>query len=254
MISFFARALLRKRYARTWLGITWLFLRPGLLIASQVVLFTFVVPVNSGDRPYLILFVGGYLGWALFNATAYWSTRSLELSRSAISRLPLARLIVLLASAWPGVVELLIFAGVFVGIALFYLVADGTTYVSLGLTTLGIIPALLMLLGLGLTIGLWLSPPAMKKRDVRFALGFALQLLYVATPVIYPLSEAPDSLKAGIEFNPLTLPVQMLRLGLFGEGELPLTSVLSTMVCLSLLGAYGLRMFCAAERRAGESI
>jgi lipopolysaccharide transport system permease protein len=254
LLRHFARRLLRKRYARTWLGPIWLLLRPVSMIATQVLVFGVIASVETGGRPYLITLMTGFIAWTLFAASAYWATRSLELNRSALARLSVARLAILLAASWPALVDVIIVSGLFGLVVGYYALADGTTYLALGPATLGTLAALGLLLAFGLSVGLWLAVPAMKARDVRFTLAIALSLLMFATPVAYPLSAVPDALRPVAELNPLSFPVLLARDGLLGSGELPLRSAASTGVVLVLLAAGGLWVFLRAERTAGEQV
>ena len=254
LLPHFARRLLRKRYARTWLGPAWLVLRPLMTIATQVIVFGVIVDVATEGRPYLITLLAGFVAWTLFATSAYWATRSLELNRKALSRLPVARIVIVLASSWPALVDLMIVSGLFGLVVAYYVLADGTTYLSLGAGTLGTVAALGLLLAFGLSVGLWLAVPAMKARDVRFSLAISLNLLMLATPVAYPLSAVPAAIRPVAELNPLTFPVQLARSGLLGEGDLPLRSAVSTGVALFLLGGTGLWLFLRAERTASEVV
>jgi ABC-type polysaccharide/polyol phosphate export permease len=78
-------------------------------------------------------------------------------------------------------------------------------------------PFLLVLLMLFATgLGLAVSMGNVYYRDVSYLVGIVLNLLFYATPIIYPLSLVPDEVhgiptKAIVELNPLTQFVQVSR-------------------------------------------
>src|SRR6185312_12557715 len=84
---------------------------------------------------------------------------------------------------------------------------------SLRLLMLG--PLLLLTLLLALGAGLWAAALNVKYRDVRYALPFVLQLWMYATPIIYPLSIAPQRWRWILELNPLSGIIQNVRDAVF---------------------------------------
>lgn len=83
-----------------------------------------------------------------------------------------------------------------------------------------LIPVLVLLMaGLGLGLGIIISSLTTKYRDFTVLIGFAVQLLMYATPIVYPLSFLKDkSYAAWIAWNPLTPIVEAFRFALFGIG------------------------------------
>ncbi len=57
-----------------------------------------------------------------------------------------------------------------------------------------------------------------KYRDLRVLVGFGVQLWMYATPVIYPLSSAPEKYRWLIVANPMSAVVETFRYGFFGTG------------------------------------
>ncbi|WP_165760134.1 ABC transporter permease, partial [Niastella populi] len=72
---------------------------------------------------------------------------------------------------------------------------------------------------LGLALGMIISAMTIKYRDLTFLVTFGVQLLMYATPIIYPLSSAPEKYRWLIELNPMTSIVETMRFGLLGKGS-----------------------------------
>jgi lipopolysaccharide transport system permease protein len=80
-----------------------------------------------------------------------------------------------------------------------------------------LLPALLLVMaGLGLGIGIIVSSLTTRYRDLQHLVGFSVQLLMYATPVIYPLSSVPGNWRWLLLVNPITPVVEMFRLGFLG--------------------------------------
>ena len=77
---------------------------------------------------------------------------------------------------------------------------------------------LLMMAGLGLGFGIIISSLTTRYRDLQQLVGFGVQLLMYATPVIYPVSAVPKPLLPLILANPLTPIVDWFRYAFLGSG------------------------------------
>ena len=76
-------------------------------------------------------------------------------------------------------------------------------------------------MGLAYGIGLWLAVFGAQVRDVRFTVRSMLTFWMLFTPVIYPLSAVPSQFRSLAEVNPMTAPVEMVKVGLLGGGSVP---------------------------------
>ncbi|MEI8078299.1 MAG: ABC transporter permease, partial [bacterium] len=78
---------------------------------------------------------------------------------------------------------------------------------------------ILIMAGLGLGCGIIISSLTTKYRDLRFLVGFAVQLAMYATPVIYPLSKLQGSRFLWLVLlNPMTPVIETFRYGFLGAG------------------------------------
>ena len=183
LVAYFGRRLLEKRYTRTWLGMLWIPLRPGLDICLRVLLFGGLLGVSSGDRPYFIFFTIGMTAWMVFESAAYWATRSLEVNRSILRRIYVPR------SGGPELVNrscrvdfLLYFSIAVVG-GVVLLVTRGSWYIELvpGPRMLVALGRAVLLVLLGLAIGLWTSVLARGARH-QLRLQLRMRLLVLSSP------------------------------------------------------------------------
>jgi lipopolysaccharide transport system permease protein len=254
LLAFFARRFTEKMYIRTWLGRVWIPLRPVLSVGARVLIFGGLLSVPSEGKPYLIFFLVGVASWELFAQTAYWATRSIELSRGVLARIYVPRLTALVAAVVPSAINFLVYVAITFVAVLGYLVVDGVLYVELGAATLlaGAGLALMVLLALG--IGLWTSIYGAQARDVRFSLAYVLQFWFFLTPVIYPLSAIPERYRSVVALNPMTAPVEMVKEGVLGAGTVTPLAIAITVSTVTLLVISGLWFFGRAEGLAVDRL
>lgn len=254
LIPYFGKRYIEKRYSRTLLGRVWIPLRPALDVSARVLLFGGLLSLPSGGLPYFLFFVIGMSAWQLLDRTAYWSTRSLELNRRVLTRIYVPRLTAILAAVIPAILDFLLYTVMALIAVVYYRLADGVFYVEVSLRTVWTFVGLLLLILLGMAVGVWTSPFAVRARDVRFGLSYGLGLWFFVTPVIFPLGAVPSRFQALAEFNPATAPIEMVKFGLLGTGRIPFTSLVVTGATLLLLLVPGLWFFGRAEAAAVDHL
>jgi lipopolysaccharide transport system permease protein len=251
---FFARRFVRKRYQRTWLGRIWLPLRPGLSLSSKAFVFGGIIGVSSGSVPYLVFFLIASSAWQLFAETAYWSMRSLQLSQGVLKRMYVPRLVPLVAGVAPALVDYAMYS-TFAALALgFYWIRDGHLWIVLGWNTLYLPAGLALIVALGLVIGVWTANFAIQARDVRFGMMYVLSFWYFLTPVIYPLDHIPHRFRSLTNLNPVIAPVEMVKYGIMGNGEITPRGVQVAVAGVLVLGGLGLWVFGKLEARALDAL
>ena len=254
LLPYFARRYLEKLYVRTWLGWLWIPLRPILDIGSRVLIFGSLLGAPSDGVPYLLFFVIGTSTWTLFSESAIWGTRSIEMNRRFLRRLYLPRLTLLLAALAPSALRFAMYMVIALVAFAYYGLVEGELYLELQAETLLLPAGLLLAVLLALSLACWTSVYGAYARDVRFGMGYALSFWYFLTPVIYPLSAVPENLRTLASLNPMTTPIEMVRLGVFGKGEVLASGLASTGLVILVIGGLGLWFFDRSEARALDSV
>jgi lipopolysaccharide transport system permease protein len=229
----------------------WIPLRVGVSLGARALVFGTILGASSGSVPYLVFFAVGLAAWELFASTLMFGTRSLEINGRYLKRIYVPRLVVLLAAVAPGLLWATVY-GLLLAIVLgYYLVADGVFHLHLGADTLLAIGGLALIVLLALAIGLWTSVfGGLGRRDPRFIVRQVLHVWFYLTPVIYPLSLVPASIRDVMSANPLTAPMEMVHRGLLGDGDIQTSGLIVTIATIVVVGALGLRFFDSSESRA----
>jgi lipopolysaccharide transport system permease protein len=247
--AYFVQRYARKRIGRTFFGSLWFFLPVLLPLFVGTLVFGGILGVSVPGVPYFLYFAVALSAWLLFSQTAYFATRSLEISRSEVRRVYVPRLLPLTAAMTLPAVNFLVYALLIACALGFYVVTDGEFYLALRPATLLVIPALVMLLVFAWAIGLWFSTLAPRARDVRRMAGYVLGVWYFLTPVMYPIDEIPAGWQFMASLNPATAPIELIKDGLLDVGEVTTLGLAMYFGWLVVTIVGGLLIFVPRERR-----
>ncbi len=247
---FFGRGLVVKRYARTWLGILWLPLRPVLGIGTKLLVFGGLVGLGAGKIPYPVFFLLASAAWVLFSECLIWSTRSLDVNRSLLRRVHIPRLVVIVSAIIPSLVDFGITLCLAAIAVVVYTVHDGVVPLHLTLWSPFVVLAALALIAmLGVGVGLLTASAGARARDVRFAAAYLVGFAYYLTPVIYPLDSVPGQYRRFVELNPLTGAIELFKVGLFPGETISILALGVTVGTVATLWVPGLWAFQRNEVR-----
>ena len=222
-----------SRYRHTFLGYVWAFLPPIMTAGVFVFLqkagyFT----VGQTQVPYAVFVLAGLILWQAFADAVQAPLRLVQQSHSILTKVNFPREALVLA----GMGEVL-FASL-IRLALLML-ASFWFGVGLPWTAIWFPFGVLVLIGMGIALGLLITPVAILYHDVGQALPFALYLWMFLTPVIYPIPATwPGSLFALL--NPVSPVLDTTRDWLFSSSPQYLSSffAVSGLTVLALFAGW----------------
>ena len=191
---------LKARYRGSVLGFLWSFVNPLLLLLIYNFVFTSVMPAARGEglEPYALFLFCALLPWTWFSASL------LESANVLIAGGNLIRKVMFPAEVLPIVTVLAGFVHYCLGLVV--LAAFFVYYRHpVSLTDLPWLPVIVLVQAV-LTLGLSLLIAALTVhfRDLRDLLANVMTLWFFGTPIIYPLSRAPESARWILNLNPFT--------------------------------------------------
>lgn len=236
----------RVRYKQTLLGVAWVVLQPLL----AMVVFTLVlgegVGVPSEGVPYAAFAMAGLAIWFPLSGAVGYAATSLVSDPELVTKVYFPRLLAPLGAVLAAVPDLIIALAIAVAVTL---VAGVTP--PLAVLLLVLVPPAFVLVALA--FGLWLAALHVLYRDVGYALGFALQLLFFVSPVVYPVTILSDTWQTVLALNPVAGLIDATRWILLGTPADVARLGLSA-VAVSVLGAAGLVFFRRVERQFADRI
>jgi lipopolysaccharide transport system permease protein len=248
-IGYFVRRFAQKNIGRSFLGWFWIVIPVLIPLLLGSLVFGGILGVSVPGVPYLLYFAIASGAWILFNRTTYFGVRSLEITRRELRRVYVPRLIPFVSAVTTPLLTLAVYLVLSLGTVLFYVLVRGHFYLDLGPDTLLVPVGYLMLIALGLAIALSLAPIAPRARDVRRFTAYGLNVWYFLTPVLYPIGQIPAGWRFLASLNPATAPIEIIKQGFFGAGDVTATGLAMYFGMLLVFGALGFRTFLPKERR-----
>lgn len=250
-IPWFGARVLVKRIAGTKLGWLWLLIRPLVDTLGKALIFGAVLQIAAPNAvPYFVFLLAGMTTWRFFERWVFQATRSFDQYSKLMKGLKFPLLLVPFSAGAYPLVEASVYFLVFAGAIVTYLFIDGILYLRLSPDLLVAAAGLALALVSAWGVGLWVSVLNAKARDWRYIMRYVLEIWLYLTPVVYPLSAVPPSIRTFALLNPLTAPIEMVKLGLLGAGRVETVSVLSSLSFVVLMVSSGLWFFTREAMRS----
>jgi len=215
---------LRARYTGSVLGPLWLVLQPLAMILIYTLVFSQVMQARlpgaqTGAFGYSIFICAGLISWGLFTEICQRTKGVFLEHANLIKKVQFPKLVLLV----PIVVVALFNFLVLTLLYFIFLLLIGAWP---GWAVLAAIPAVLTLAALALGMGLLAGVLHVFVRDVGQIIDISMQLLFWATPIVYPISILPEAFKSLVQLNPVVAPITQLQ-QVFLAGQVPDYSTLA---------------------------
>jgi lipopolysaccharide transport system permease protein len=247
LVASLALKEVQVRYRQALLGVAWALLQPVALMIVTTLVFHRMLAVSTGTVPYPLFVFAGLVPWTTFHTAVTGAVPSL------VSNADLVRKIWFPREALPLGHVAAVFLDLAVGVLLLLVLAVSYGFLPT-LAWLAVPPLLLVLVVTTAAFALFFSAVNVYFRDVKHALPLLLQVVFFATPIVYPLTAVPDRWRGAFALNPLTAVVEGARAALL-EGHAPdarLTSI-GSAVAVGLLVVSWV-VFRRAERRFADVV
>jgi lipopolysaccharide transport system permease protein len=200
LISTLVARDLKARYRGSVLGFFWSFINPLLLLLVYTFVFTTVLPAAQPPevQPFAVFMFCGILPWTWFSSSL------LEASNVLISGGNLIKKVLFPAEVLPIVTVLANMVHFFLGLPILaaFLIYYQRPFDPIDLLWFPLIVFVQLVLLLGLS--LLVAALTVHFRDLRDILGNLLTLWFFATPIIYPIQQAPIEYRWWFNLNPMT--------------------------------------------------
>jgi lipopolysaccharide transport system permease protein len=188
---------IRGRYQQSALGWLWAIIQPSATVLFFSIIFTRIVPVDTGDIPYPVFSYIAVVPWTLLSTSITDMTISLVGNMALVNKIYFPRETLPIAAMLARLFDFGIAVCLFVVLMLIFRVpANLITWLYLP-----IILAIQLLLIVGL--GLAFAAVNVFYRDTQSLVALGLQLWFYASPIIYPVTLVPESFRTLYFLNPM---------------------------------------------------
>jgi len=241
-------------FKQTILGPLWFIIQPLLTTVTFTIVFGNIAKLGTDGLPSLLFYMSGIIGWSYFSDCLNSTSSTFTSNAGIFGKVYFPRLAVPLSIVISSLLKYGIqFAFFLCFFVYYYFFTSAAIHPN---PVLLLTPLLLLIMaGLGLGCGIIISSLTTKYRDLRFLVGFAVQLAMYATPVIYPLSKLQGSRFLWLVLlNPMTPVIETFRYGFLGAGTFrPEYLALSTGITALLL-FIGILLFTHIEKTFMDTV
>lgn len=240
-------------YKQTILGPLWFLIQPLITTFTFVFIFGNLAQISTDGLPQVLFYLTGIVAWSYFSECLIKTSSVFKDNANIFGKVYFPRLIMPLSLIFSNLVRF--------GIQFFFLILilfyfswfRGFHFVFTW--NIFLLPLFIFLMAfLALGFGMLISAITTKYRDFAFLITFGVQLFMYATPIIYPLSAAPEKYKQLILLNPMSTIIEGFRFILLGKGSLSLNSILYVCIFTVITFFIGLLIFNKVEKKFMDTV
>lgn len=236
---------IKRKYARSSLGIIWSVLNPLLTMIVMSLLFSTMFKRSIDNFP--IYYLTGLIFWGLFNGATNSAMTSLVDNKFLLIRAKLPKHTFILSRVYTALVN---FGYTCIAYVLMLIVFRVKPVWSMLLFPVIVIFTLIFSLG----IGYILAVLDVFFADIRYLYSVLLNLLMHMSAIYYPISSLPKYVQTIIECNPIYSFIYFARICVM-EGEIPYIDVWIKVICWSMGSLIlGMIVFKAKENKVMQKI
>ena len=193
---------IRGKYKGSFLGVLWSFLNPLLMVVVYAIVFPYIMRVKVPN--YLQFLIVAVIPWNFFTTCITTGSNCVWINGGIIKKVYFPRAILPISVVSAGVINFLISCIIILIFTIF-----GGVGVSIHLLWLPVITIIQSALTLGLLF--ILSAINVYVRDVEYIVGFFINLLFYATPILYTADMFPERARWLLYLNPMTHLIDAYR-------------------------------------------
>jgi lipopolysaccharide transport system permease protein len=227
-------------YAQTVLGLAWAILHPLTQIVIFSVVFGRVAKVPTDGIPYALFTTVAIIPWTYMSEAMTLSSQSLVAGHQMLGKIYFPRLLFPLTGVMSKLMDFGISLVILLGVLIYYRVMPTWNLLYLPLF-------MLMMVAIPAGTGMWLSSMAIRFRDVKHAMPFAVKMLIYLAPIVYSASRIPEKYRMIYSLNPIVGVIEGYRACFLGT-PVPWEYIWPGMITTVLLVVGGALYFKKMER------
>ena len=245
LISLFVRRDFVSVYKQTVLGPLWYIIQPIMTTLIFTVIFGRIAKLSTDGLPQFLFYLSGTIIWTYFSDCLTKTSNTFITNAQLFGKVYFPRLAVPISILISNLITFSIQFVLFIGFLVYYMLKGANVHPHLWVLITPVL--LIMMAGLGLGFGIFVSSLTTRYRDLRFLVTFGVQLWMYITPVIYPVSSIPERLRPLIQANPLTPILEAFRYAYMGSGTVNLANLAYTAIFTIVVLVVGVLSFNRVE-------
>lgn len=237
---------IRGKYKGSFLGVLWSFVNPLLSALVYAIVFPYVLKTNQDN--YVVFIILGIIPWNFFITTIAQGTTTILQNAGIIKKVYFPREILPISIATSALVNFLISC-----VIMFLFVIFGGIGLSWYILYLPLVIITQYIFSLGIIF--ITSAVNVYIRDAEYIITFLLNMLFYATPILYPASLFENSnLSWIINLNPMNHIITCYRDILFYQSPPHFKRLLAVFLASLILLFIGIKVFRKLEKGFAEEV
>lgn len=239
-------------YKQTILGPLWYIIQPLLTTLVFTVIFGKVARISTDGVPRFIFYLSGTVAWGYFSNCLKETSDTFISNSKIFGKVYFPRLTVPLSVVIINLVKFGIQFLLFLGFFIYYYFGKVPIKPNLFILLLPVLILQMAILSLG--TGILISSMTTKYRDMKFLVGFGVQLWMYATPVVYPVSVVPERFRFFYMLNPVASIVETFRHAFLGTGMVNSVDILISWGVTMLMLFSGILLFNRVDKTFMDTV
>ncbi len=252
LISLFVKRDFVAFYKQTILGPLWFLIQPLFTAIVFTIIFGRIAKISTDGLPQLLFYMCGIVIWNYFADCLNKTSDTFVSNAGIFGKVYFPRLTVPVSIVLTNLITFAIQFMLFMAFWAYFYLAGAEIKASPWVL---LIPLLLIqMAALGLGLGILISSLTTKYRDLKFVVGFGVQLWMYATPIVYPMSQIPEKWQWMYAMNPMAAIVETARFAFLGAGSVRPWNLGISFAVTVLILLTGIVLFSRIEKTFMDTV
>lgn len=252
LVILFVKRDLKNVYKQTVLGPLWIVINPFLSTFVFTVIFGIIANISTDGIPQFLFYMSGNILWSFFSSCFNRASSTFLGNARIFGKVYFPRLVMPLSGIIYNSITFLVQFVMFAILVAVYALTGANVHPNLIVLALPILLIHIAFLGTG--TGLIISSLTTKYRDLNVLVSFGLTLWMYLTPVVYPVSQIPESFRWAMLLNPVAPVVETFRYAFLGSGSFEWFFLLISAAVTAVLLILGMIVFNQVEKNFIDTV
>lgn len=252
LVILFVKRDLKNVYKQTVLGPLWIVINPFLSTFVFTVIFGIIANISTDGIPQFLFYMSGNILWSFFSSCFNRASSTFLSNARIFGKVYFPRFVMPLSGIIYNSITFLVQFVMFAILVTVYALTGANVHPNLIVLALPILLIHIAFLGTG--TGLIISSLTTKYRDLNVLVSFGLTLWMYLTPVVYPVSQIPESFRFIMLLNPVAPIVETFRYAFLGSGSFEWFFLLISAAVTAVLLILGMIVFNQVEKNFIDTV
>lgn len=252
LVILFVKRDIKNVYKQTVLGPLWIVINPFLSTFVFTVIFGIIANISTDGIPQFLFYMSGNILWSFFSSCFNRASSTFLSNARIFGKVYFPRFVMPLSGIIYNSITFLVQFVMFAILVAVYALTGANVHPNFLVLALPLFLIHIAFLGTG--TGLIISSLTTKYRDLNVLVSFGLTLWMYLTPVVYPVSQIPESFRFIMLLNPVAPIMETFRYAFLGSGSFEWFFLLISAAVTAVLLILGMIVFNQVEKNFIDTV